>query len=104
MSDKKKKVYVTIVDGATDGLSSDSLFSFVKEKHPRASSKKIVRAALLALSDPDLRDRNILNNIYAMALKHRLDALDPSGHDDDDAAGPATEDSKRSADIVVLGR
>ncbi len=91
MSDKKKKVYVTIVDGATDGLSSDSLFAFVKEKHPRASSKKIVRAALLALSDSDLRDRNILNTIYAMALKHRLDGIDASGDEDDDADGQSTE-------------
>jgi hypothetical protein len=42
----------------------------------------------LALSDPALKDRNILNTIYALAIKHRLDNVraDDVDQDDDDAA------------------
>lgn len=38
-----------------------------------------MKASLLALSDPDLKDSNILHTIYALAIKHRLD---PSSMDD----------------------
>ena len=68
----KKKIYAALVDGATKGLSDDALYSFVLEQCPDTSNKKIVRASLLALSDPDLLDRNILNVIYALAIQHRL--------------------------------
>jgi len=79
MSDKKKRVYRALVDGATEGLSDKALFEFVHERVPKVSSKNIVRASLLALSDPDIKDGNILHTIYALAIKHRLD----SGHEDD---------------------
>lgn len=94
MGDKKKKIINTVIDGATDGLPVDALFAYIKEKHPKASSKKIVRASFLALSDPDLRDRNILNTIYGMAIKHRLDNAHEPDHDndedDDDAGQPGS--------------
>lgn len=86
MGEKKKKIYHALVEGATTGLTDKALFKFVQDKCPKTSSKNIVRASLLALSDPDLRDANILNTIYALAIKHRLDALSPDDHDDDDDA------------------
>lgn len=70
---EKKRVYEALVDGAMDGLVGDALYDFVRKRCPKASSKKIVRASLLALSDPHLKDRNILDVIYALAIKHRLD-------------------------------
>lgn len=79
---QKKKVYHALVDGATAGLSGQELFAFVQKECPKTSSKRIVRASLLALSDPDLRDGAILNTIYALAIKHRLD--DMSGEDNGD--------------------
>ena len=69
----KKRVYEALVDGATEGLTDQALYDFVKARCPNATSKKIVRASLLALIDPHLRDRNILDVIYALAIKHRLD-------------------------------
>ncbi|MBB3388372.1 hypothetical protein FHT82_001092 [Rhizobium sp. BK275] len=70
---EKKRVYEALVDGAMEGLVGDALYDFVRGRCPKASSKKIVRASLLALSDPHLKDRNILDVIYALAIKHRLD-------------------------------
>ena len=70
---EKKRVYEALVDGAMEGLTDQALYDFVKVRCPKATSKKIVRASLLALTDPHLRDRNILDVIYALAIKHRLD-------------------------------
>jgi len=70
---EKKRVYEALVDGAMEGLVGDALYDFVRKRCTKASSKKIVRASLLALSDPHLKDRNILDVIYALAIKHRLD-------------------------------
>ncbi|MBX4924545.1 hypothetical protein [Rhizobium binae] len=70
---EKKRVYEALVDGAMEGLTDQALYDFVKARCPKATSKKIVRASLLALTDPHLKDRNILDVIYALAIKHRLD-------------------------------
>src|SRR5262245_11379130 len=79
MSEKRKKIYHAIVDGATEGLSDEALYEFVVQRCPKASSKKIVRAAVLALTDPDVTDRHVLSTIYALAIKHRMDEI---GHGD----------------------
>ena len=81
MGDKIKKIYEALVDGAVAGKSGHALFQSVIETCPKATSKKIVKASLLALSDPHIRDANVLHVIYALAIKHRLD---PAGKDDDD--------------------
>ncbi|MGK6312227.1 hypothetical protein [Neorhizobium sp. DT-125] len=80
---EKRKVYEALVDGAMEGLTDKALFEFVARRCPRTSSKKIVRAALLGLTDPHLRDRNILDTIYALAIKHRMDEF-REGEDGDD--------------------
>ncbi|WP_105400666.1 hypothetical protein [Neorhizobium sp. T7_12] len=80
---EKRKVYEALVDGAMEGLTDEALFKFVTKRCPKTSSKKIVRAALLGLSDPHLRDRNILDTIYALAIKHRMDEF-RDGEDGDD--------------------
>jgi len=94
---EKKKVYHALVDGATSGLSDRVLYDFVQKECGKTSSKKIVRASLLALSDPDLRDGNILNTIYALAIKHRLDQIAPEDHQESEqvevAPSIATKDA-----------
>lgn len=70
---KVRKIYDTLIEGAYMGLSDVELHDYVFKKHPKANSKRLVRAALLALSDPNVQDRNVLNVIYALAIKHRLD-------------------------------
>jgi hypothetical protein len=77
VGETKKKIYDCLIEGATSGLTDDALYDFVAKKVPKANSKRIVRAGFLALSDPALTDRNILNVIYALAIKHRLDGGDP---------------------------
>lgn len=101
MGEKRKKVYEALVDGATEGHRDRQLYDFVQQRCPKTSSKKIVRASLLALSDPDLKDHNILSTIYALAIKHRLDAVrsDDDDQDDDDPTelAPSISDVKTTA-------
>lgn len=87
MGKKLERVYHALVDGATEGLAEDDLYRYVIEQCPKASSKRVVKASLLALSDPHLSDRNVLNVIYSLAIKYRLQDLgveDDEGDDDDD--------------------
>ncbi len=78
------KIYEALIEGAYDGLADWRLHDYVLEKCPKATSRKIVRASLLALSDPKVEDRNVLNVIYALAIKHRLDGGPATDEDDDD--------------------
>jgi hypothetical protein len=75
VADKIKKIYESLIAGAVAGLADEALFKHVKDECPKASSKKIVKASLLALSDDDIKDANILKVIYALAIKHRLDPI-----------------------------
>jgi hypothetical protein len=93
---EKKRVYEALVDGAMDGLVGDALYEFVRNRCPKASSKKIVRASLLALSDPHLKDRNILDVIYALAIKHRLDDTSIDDEHDEEA-----EEQKKPSETVI---
>jgi hypothetical protein len=85
VGETKKKIYDLLIEGATSGLTDDALYSFVTKKVPKANSKRIVRAGFMALSDPALTDRNILNVIYALAIKHRL-----AGGPEEDGEEPDT--------------
>ena len=84
MGEKRQKIYVALVDGATEGYCGSKLYDFLQNRCPNTSGKKIVRAALLALTDPQVKDRNVLDVIYALAIKHRMDEVSPSGAHDDD--------------------
>ena len=100
MGEERKKVYEALVDGATEGHRDRQLYDFVQQRCPKTSSKKIVRASLLALSDPGLKDHNILSTIYALAIKHRLDTVrsDDDRHDDDPTQlAPSIADVKTTA-------
>jgi hypothetical protein len=98
----KKKIYQALLEGASKGLSDAELYAFVKEETPKATSKKIVRASLLALTDPDVRDANILHVIYALAIKHRLDPV--TDDDGEDEAKPKKDKkNKRDTDVAVPG-
>ena len=56
MSAKAQKIYEELIEGAQKGLSGDELYQHVVKGCPKATSKKIVKASLLALSDPNLRE------------------------------------------------
>lgn len=83
MGDKIKKTYKALLKGAKTGLSGDALFQFIHDEYPKATSKRIVKAALLALSDPHVKDEATLNAIYALAIKHRLDPASPEDAEDE---------------------
>jgi hypothetical protein len=93
---EKKRVYEALVDGAMEGLTDDALYEFVRRRCPKATSKKIVRASLLALADPHLMDRNILDVIYALAIKHRLDEGVMDGEEEADVAASPPQAADRS--------
>lgn len=99
MGEKRKKIYHALVDGATEGLSDKALYDFVAERCPKTSSKKIVRAALLALTDPEVTDQSVLDAIYALAIKHRMSEIgngDPGiNHDAEDKVVPSVKRAKK---------
>lgn len=81
MSVSKSDLEGALIDGATEGMNSAQLFDHVRHLHPKAKTEKIVRAAFHALSEPTLKDRNVLDVIYALALKHRLDEAGDENED-----------------------
>lgn len=101
MGEKRKKIYEALVDGATEGHSGSDLYNFVQKRCPKTSGKKIVRASLLALTDPHVTDRNVLDVIYALAIKHRMDEVRPGEDQDDDddvnAPAPSAKKTKKAA-------
>ncbi|ANL30656.1 hypothetical protein AMC90_PC00005 (plasmid) [Rhizobium phaseoli] len=99
---EKKRVYEALVDGAMEGLTGEALYDFVKMRCPKATSKKIVRASLLALTDPHLKDRNILDVIYALAIKHRLDDGVLDDGDEEEPDEPASFSQAVKQDISRL--
>jgi hypothetical protein len=95
MTDKtRQKIYEALVDGAYEGLTDKALFDYVIERCPKGNSKRIVRASLLALSDPAIADPVVLRVIYALAIKHRVASMhqapaDEAEPDDDNEEAPA---------------
>lgn len=97
----KKKIYQTLLDGATNGLTDLKLSKYVLQECPKASSKKIVNAGLLAFDDANLKDRNILNVICAVAIQHRMLCWDKE-HKDDGKAVPVQKKHKRKAGAAAI--
>ncbi|KPF41459.1 hypothetical protein [Rhizobium sp. AAP43] len=104
MGEKRKRVYEALVDGATEGLSGDQLFQYIKKRCPKVTSKKLVRSALLALTDDDITDRHILDTVYALAIKHRLNPVDPDAayDEEDDAYDEAPSLKALKHDIIKI--
>jgi hypothetical protein len=100
MGKKLDRIYQALLDGASDGLSGEALYKYVSDKCPKTSSKRIVKASLLALTDPHVKDRHVLNVIYALAIDYRLQNLGAEeDHDGEDEEAPAqptlTEETKK---------
>ena len=55
---------------------------------------------MFALSDPDVRDRNVLEAIYALAISYRLSSLgvdeDTPDEDDEDAQAPSVSQNLKA--------
>lgn len=105
MGDKIKKTYKALLKGAQSGLADGALFAFIREEYPKATSKRIVKASLLALSDPHVKDENVLNAIYALAIKHRLDPASPEDADDEPQSfskAPRADALENDADSQLL--
>jgi hypothetical protein len=82
----KKKIYQALLDGATNGLTDSKLSKYVLQQCPKSSSKKIVNAGLLAFDDANLKDRNVLNVICALAIQHRTHSWGKENEGDGQAA------------------
>jgi hypothetical protein len=90
----RQKIYEALVEGAYEGLTDNALYEYVVGRYPKATSKRIVRASLLALSDPAIADPVVLRVIYALAIKHRVASMhqtlpDDAEPDDDNEEAPA---------------
>lgn len=70
---------------------SNALYDFVLKRCPKTSSKKIVRASLLALTDPGATDKIVLDTIYGLAIKHRMDEVRVTDDYDEEEVEEETE-------------
>lgn len=91
MGKKLNRVYNALIKGAADGLVGKELHDHVMGKCPKTSSKRIVKASLMALTDPDVKQRNVLEAIYDLAIKYRLSSLgvEDDTHEEDEGDGKA---------------
>ena len=68
------------------------MYQYIIDNAPKTSAKRVVKASLLALSDPAIRDRDVLEAVYALAISYRLSSLgvedDPEKVDDEDVHPP----------------
>jgi hypothetical protein len=106
MGKKLNRVYEALLDGASKGLADDDLYHHVQRACPQTPSQRIVKASLLALTDPEVKDRNILHVIYALAIKYRMVSLgvadDGDYEDGEDPSVPAvTADLKKRLETSV---
>ncbi len=67
------------------------MYDFVLKRCPKTSSKKIVRASLLALTDPGATDKIVLDTIYGLAIKHRMDEVRVTDDYDEEEVEEETE-------------
>ena len=103
MKDKKHKggkkavIGAAIVQGALAGLSGDALYAHIQAARPATGNKAIAKAGLLALSDPALTDRAMLDAVYDMSAKLRFAApvpvIEPAAEPVATEAKPAQETS-----------
>ncbi|MCO5733787.1 hypothetical protein [Rhizobium sp. SSA_523] len=79
MSKKHRNLYSIILEGIRQNLSDDDLQRHIEENGDtsgsKASSKRIVKAALLGFSDEDLVDAEMIARLAALAARHRSLAL-----------------------------
>lgn len=68
----------TLCEFAASAAKPKDLMIAVREKHPKASKKEVVRAAFYALIDSHGADPEHVKGLHAFALKER-------GSDEDDA-------------------
>jgi hypothetical protein len=97
MDKKLNRVYEALFEGA-DGLARRELCENIIAKAPKTSSKRIVKASLLALTDPDSQDQGALERIYD-AIQHRLSLLgveEDEPEDDDVSRAPAISDELKA--------
>lgn len=103
MGGKIQKVYDALIDGAGKGLVGEALYHHVLARVPKATSKRIVKASLFALTDPDVKDLNILKVIFDLAITHRLDPKSPDDADERDQAPKKRERLRKKAAADQVG-
>lgn len=100
MGKKLNRVYEVLLYGAASGMTDEKLYQHVMSECPKTSSKRIVRASLLALTDPAVKKREVLEAVYALAIKYRLVSLgiedDAHEADDEDLLSPTVTDTLRT--------
>ena len=93
VSDTKKQVQKALLEGVAEGLKGEALLQFAK-RATGAKDKKIVHGAFYALSDPDLKDRKVLDILFELGLSHRL-------RDDDEGQSDAAAPSSKAATLPL---
>lgn len=72
MGRKLANVYTVLVEGLSSGLAGHELYRFVTESCDGFSQKRLCRAAILAMSDQHILDREALEGIYRIATDQKV--------------------------------
>jgi hypothetical protein len=72
MGKKREKLYAVALDGIQKGLKKQALNEHIFNQCSDASSKRIVKASLLAFADANVLDKKILQQMSDLAIQHRL--------------------------------
>jgi hypothetical protein len=72
MGRKLTSVYTVLVEGMSSGLAGHELYRFVTESCDGFSHKRLCRAAILAMSDSRILDREALEGVYMIATHQKV--------------------------------
>lgn len=72
MGQKLTSVYTVLVEGMSSGLAGHELYRFVAKSCDVFSHKRLCRAAILAMSDSRILDREALEGVYMIATDQRI--------------------------------
>jgi hypothetical protein len=66
-----KDIAATLWTAVKPGMKPKELYAAVRERHPEASKKEIVRAAFYALTDSPISGSQVLTDLHNFALVER---------------------------------
>jgi hypothetical protein len=72
MGRKLMGVYTVLVEGVCCGLSGHELYDFITERCKQVSPKRLCRASTMAMSDPRIENREVLETIHMLATDRRV--------------------------------
>jgi hypothetical protein len=95
MASTLEEISQTVLRLATPDMKPKKLFKAVREEHPEASRKEIVRAAFLAVITHSDANPEAAARLHDFALRERADGNVDAPSSDEPGAAPSFEEARR---------